>query len=202
MDGLSEDGVVFVSSNGNNGDSDFHIEHTFTTAGDTARSKVQFYPLSAHPHAWGQNLTLWGEPGEAFSANFMVTVGASTEVNQSPWFSTADGPFMLDGIHVAMEDTFVYDVVAEAAHPDNGRPFLQLRIHKGTTGLGVALQMTADQGTVHAWNHTHLSNDVGNWGQDFQAATSGWLQGTPAYGIQQPACGESVIAIGAYASST
>ena len=200
IDGLSEDGVVFVSSNGNNGDSNFHIEHTFTASGDTARSKVQFYPLSAHPHAWGQNLTLWGEPGEAFSANFMVTVGASTEVNQSPWFSTADGPFMLDGIHVAMEDTFVYDVVAEAAHPDNGRPFLQLRIHKGTTGLGVALQMTADQGTVHAWNHTHLSNDVGNWGQDFQAATSGWLQGTPAYGIQQPACGESVIAIGAYAS--
>ena len=125
----------------------------------------------------------------------MVTVGASTEVNQSPWFNTADGPLMLEAVHVAMEDTFVYDVVAEAAHPDNGRPFLQLRIHKGNTGLGVALQMTADQGTVHAWNHTHLSNDVGNWGQDFQAATSGWLQGTPAYGIQQPACGESVIAI-------
>ena len=36
IDGLSEDGVVFVSSNGNNGDSDFHIEHTFTAACDTA----------------------------------------------------------------------------------------------------------------------------------------------------------------------
>ena len=106
---------------------------------------------------------------------------------------------MLDGIHVAMEDTFVYDVVAEAAHPTT-EALSATPIHKGTTGLGVALQMTADQGTVHAWNHTHLSNDVGNWGQDFQAATSGWLQGTPAYGIQQPACGESVIAIGAYAS--
>ena len=62
---------------------------------------------------------------------------------------------MLDGRSRGHGDTFVYDVVAEAAHPDNGRPFLQLRIHKGNTGLGVALQMTADQGTVHAWNHTH-----------------------------------------------
>ena len=47
---------------------------------------------------------------------------------------------------------------------------------------------------AYAWNHTHLSNDVGNWGQDFQAAQPGWLAGDPSYGIQQPACGESVIA--------
>ena len=104
-------------------------------------------------------------------------------------------------IHVVNDDTLIYDIAMEAAHPNNGRPFLQMRIHKGNSFLAVVLQATATSGHVHAWNHTHLSNDVGNWGQDFVAAGQpGWLAGDPYYGIQQPACGETVIAIGAYNS--
>ena len=200
IDDLSGDGVVFVSSNGNNGDSDFHIDHTFSGPGDTLRSRVQFYPLSANPNAWGQNLTLWGEPGEAFSAGFLLTQGISNVVGASPMYHTADGPFVLDTIQVTNGDTIVYDVAMEAAHPNNGRPFLQIRVRKGTSNLAVVLQATADNGRVHAWNHTHLSNDVGNWGQDFQAAQPTWLAGDPFYGIQQPACGQTVIAVGAYSS--
>ena len=200
IDDLSGDGVVFVSSNGNNGDSDFHIDHTFSGPGDTLRSRVQFYPLSANPNAWGQNLTLWGEPGEAFSAGFLLTQGISNVVGTSPMYHTADGPLVLDTIQVTNGDTIVYDVAMEAAHPNNGRPFLQIRVRKGTSNLAVVLQATADNGRVHAWNHTHLSNDVGNWGQDFQAAQPTWLAGDPYYGIQQPACGQTVIAVGAYSS--
>ena len=201
IDDLSAEGVVFVSSNGNNGDSDFHIEHTFEGPDDVMRSRVQFYPLSNHPSAWGQNLTLWGEPGESFNAGFMVTQGVSTLAGESPMYHTSDGPFVLDTILVVNGDTIVYDVAAEAAHPANGRPFMQMRIHKGNSFLAVVLQATATSGHVHAWNHTHLSNDVGNWGQDFVAAgQAGWLAGDPYYGIQQPACGETVIAIGAYSS--
>ena len=200
IDALSEDGVVFVSSNGNNGDSNFHIDHTFAGVGDTIRSRVQFYPLSANPNAWGQNLTLWGEPGESFSAGFMLTQGVSSVVGTSPMYHTADGPLLLDTIHVVNDDTLIYDIAMEAAHPNNGRPFLQLRIHKGSSNLAVVLQATAESGRVHAWNHTHLSNNVGNWGQNFQAAQSTWLAGNPYYGIQQPACGHSVIAVGAYSS--
>ena len=200
IDDLSGDGVVFVSSNGNNGNSDFHIDHTFSGPGDTLRSRVQFYPLSANPNAWGQNLTLWGEPGEAFSAGFQLTQGISNVVGTSPMYHTADGPLVLDTIQVTNGDTIVYDVAMEAAHPNNGRPFLQIRVRKGTSNLAVVLQATADNGRVHAWNHTHLSNDVGNWGQDFQAAQPTWLAGDPYYGIQQPACGQTVIAVGAYSS--
>ena len=201
IDDLSAEGVVFVSSNGNNGDSDFHIEHTFEGPDDVMRSRVQFYPLSNHPSAWGQNLTLWGQPGESFSAGFLLTQGVSTLAGESPMYHTSDGPFVLDTILVVNEDTIVYDVAVEAAHPANGRPFMQMRIHKGNSYLAVVLQATATSGQVHAWNHTHLSNDVGNWGQDFVAAGQpGWLAGDPFYGIQQPACGETVIAIGAYNS--
>ena len=200
IDAMSDEGVVFVSSNGNNGDVDFHLDHTFETPGDTIRTRVKFYPLTANPNAWGQNLTLWGEAGEAFEMGFLLTIGLSTVVGESPMYSTADGPLTLDNVIVVNNDTIVYDVVLEPAHPANGRPFLQMRIHKGSANVAVAMQVTGESGRVHAWNHTHLTNDVGNWGQDFQAAQSGWLGGDPYYGIQQPACGHSVIAVGAYAS--
>lgn len=200
IDALSEEGVVFVSSNGNNGDSNFHIDHTFTGPGDTIRSRVQFYPLSANPNAWGQNLTLWGDPGQEFGAGFLLTQGLSNVVGQSPMYHTSNGPLILDTLTVANGDTVIYDVAMEAAHPSNGRPFLQIRVHKGSSNLAVVLQAAAESGRVHAWNHTHLSNDVGNWGQDFQAAQPTWLGGDPFYGVQQPACGESVVAVGAYSS--
>ena len=200
IDGLSEEGVVFVSSNGNNGDVDFHLDHTFSAPGDTVRSRIKFYPLSANPNAWGQNVTLWGEPGASFEMGFFCTIGLSTLVGESPVFNTADGPLLLDSTLVITNDTLLYDVVMEPAHPANGRPFLQMRIHKGSANVAVSMKLTAPSGRVHAWNHTHLTNDVGNWGQDFQAFQSGWLAGNPSYGIQQPACSHSVIAIGAYSS--
>ncbi|MGB2014395.1 MAG: S8 family peptidase, partial [Flavobacteriales bacterium] len=200
IDGLSEEGVVFVSSNGNNGDVDFHLDHTFDAPGDTVRSRIKFYPLSANPNAWGQNVTLWGEPGASFEMGFFCTIGLSTLVGESPLFNTADGPLLLDSTLVINNDTLLYDVVMEPAHPANGRPFLQVRIHKGSANVAVSMKLTAPSGRVHAWNHTHLTNDVGNWGQDFQAFQSGWLAGNPSYGIQQPACSHSVIAVGAYSS--
>ncbi len=200
IDAMSDEGVVFVSSNGNNGNVDFHLDHTFEAPGDTIRSRVKFYPLTANPNAWGQNLTLWGEAGESFEMGFLLTIGLSTVVGESPMYSTDNGPLMLDTIEVVNNDTIVYDVVLEPSHPSNGRPFMQMRIHKGSANVAVVMQVTGESGRVHAWNHTHLINDVGNWGQDFQAFQSGWIGGDPYYGIQQPACGHSVIAVGAYTS--
>lgn len=200
IDALSAEGVVFVSSNGNNGDVDFHLDHTFDALGDTVRSRIKFYPLSANPNAWGQNVTLWGESGQSFEMGFVCTIGLSTLVGESPLFNTADGPMFLDTTLVINNDTLLYDVVMEPSHPANGRPFLQMRIHKGGANVAVSMRLTAESGRVHAWNHTHLTNDVGNWGQDFQAFQSGWLAGNPSYGIQQPACSHSVIAVGAYSS--
>ncbi len=200
IDAMSEEGVVFVSSNGNNGGVDYHINHSFQSEGDTIRSRVKFYPLDANTNAWGQNLTLWGEPGESFKMGFQLIVGLSTVAGETPIYDTEDGPFMLDTIEVVNNDTIIYDVIMENAHPANGRPFIQMRIHKGDANISVIMQVTAESGIVHAWNNTHLTNDVGNWGQDFQAAQPGWLGGDPYYGIQQPACGNTVIAVGAYSS--
>ena len=78
---------------------------------------------------------------------------------------------------------------------------MQMRIHKGNANVAILMHTTSESGRVHAWNHTHLTNNVGNWGQEFQSAGQDeWTAGDPYYGIQQPACGHSVIAIGAYSS--
>ncbi len=198
IDGLSEEGVIFVCSAGNNGGRDFHIDKTF--AGDTLRSRVQFYPQSAHPHMWGQNLTLWGEPGEAFEASFALTSSGTNIVAESPWFDTSTGPWALDSTLVHDGDTIIYDLAVEQAHPVNGRPFMRFRIRKGGSNMGVGLQATAASGRVHCWNLVHLSNDVGNWGQDFQSAGGDWTVGDDHYGVQTPACTQSAITIGAYYS--
>ena len=202
IDAMSEEGVVFVSSNGNNGDSNFHFDHNFESAEDTVRSLVAFYPLSSHPAAWGQNLTLWGEPGGAFGIGLEFADGAYNVVGASEWVNSADGPDLWEtDIIVNGDDSIFYDVAVESAHPANGRPFVQLRVHKGNSNVNVILKVNAEFGLVHAWNHTHLSNDVGNWGWDFSSAGQpGWTPGDPFYGVQQPACSQSVIAIGAHSS--
>ena len=198
IDAMSEEGVVFVCSAGNNGNSDFHLAHVFES--DTMRTRVQFYPESAHPSMWGQALTLWGEVGAAFDAGFMLTSMGSNVVLESPWYATQDGPFMLDSMLVQDGDTVLFDLVMEAAHPANGRPFARFRVRKGTAPFGVGLQVAAEEGMVHCWNTTHLSNGVGNWGQEFMSTSDGWLAGDPHYGVQSPACSETSIAVGAYYS--
>ena len=199
---MSNDGVVFVGSNGNNGDSNFHFDHTFTASGDTVRSLVTFYPLSANPSAWGQNLRMWGEPGRTIEASLGFADGAFNPSGNTPWILTEDGPGMWeDEIVVNGDDTVFYDVVVEQSHPANGRPFIQIRVHKGQSNVNVILQITSPIGEVHAWNHTHLTNGVGNWGYDFNSAGQpGWISGNPNYGVQHPANCEAVIAVGAHSS--
>ena len=58
IDDLSDEGVVFVDSNGNNGDSDFHIQHEFSGEGDAIRSR-SVLPCP-QPERMGSKLDLVG----------------------------------------------------------------------------------------------------------------------------------------------
>lgn len=200
LDQFSEEGVTFCVSGGNNGDVDFHLGRTFT--GDTLRSRVQFYPYSAHPAMWGQSLSLWGETGEPFSAGFQVLDAANNAYMATPWYHTSTQQAYLDSFLVANNDTVFFNLTAEAAHPQNGRPHFRLRIKNTNTALKVLMQVTAPAGTVHCWNVTELSNGVGNWGQDFMAGQPGWAAGDNQYGISEPACTGSAITVAACVSTT
>jgi subtilisin family serine protease len=198
LDQFSQDGVVFCISAGNNGDVAFHLGKTF--AGDTLRSRVQFYPYSANPHTWGQSLTMWGEPGAAFSTAFKVINNLSATSTETPWFHTAAQSGYVDTLITLGADTVWYNLAMEAADPLNGRPHARLRIKNTHTGLQVVMQATAESGTVHFWNVTELDNGVGNWGQEFQAGQPGWTAGDNQYGIGEPACTETAVTVAAHQS--
>jgi subtilisin family serine protease len=196
IDALSQEGVVFVNSGGNNGDINFHIKRTF--ANDTIKSRIGFYSYSSNPNMWGQSITMWGEPGRSFSAGFIITSNANNTLQESPWYGTATQPAYLDSFVVQGADTVFFNLTAEAAHPLNGRPHFRLRVKNRSGAIKVALKATAPDGVVHFWNVTELTNDVGNWGMAFTAGQTGWLNGDRNYGISEPACTESLITVAAY----
>jgi subtilisin family serine protease len=196
IDTWSEEGVVFVNSGGNNGDVNFHIKRTF--AGDTLRSRIQFYPYSAHPKMWGQSISMWGEPGQSITAGFLITNNSNNTLQETPWYSTTTQEAYLDSFMVQGTDTVYFNLTCDAAHPLNGRPHFRLRVKNRSSQLKIALKATAPAGVVHFWNVTELTNDVGNWGQTFSAAQTGWVNGDRNYGISEPACTESLLAVAAY----
>ncbi len=198
LDQFSAEGVVFCISGGNNGDVNFHLMRSFS--GDTLRSRVQFYPYSANPNMWGQSLTMWDEQGASFSTGFQVLNSSMGTIVESPWYHTATQTDYVDSLLVLGTDTIWFNLAAEAADPLNGRSHVRLRIKNTNTSLKVVMQATASSGTVHFWNVTELSNDVGNWGQEFQAGQAGWTAGDHQYGIGEPACTESAITVAAYSS--
>lgn len=198
LDQFSAEGVVFCISGGNNGDVNFHLVKSFS--GDTLRSRVQFYPYSANPHMWGQSLTMWGEQGASFSTGFKVLNGSAGTSVESPWYHSATQAAYVDSFLVSGTDTIWFNLAAEDVDPLSGRPHVRLRIKNTNTSLQVVMQATASSGTVHFWNVTELSNDVGNWGEEFQGGQAGWTAGDHQYGIGEPGCTESAITVAAYSS--
>lgn len=199
IDQFSSEGVVFVNSGGNNGDINFHIRKDFTN--DTLHSRIQFYPYSAHPKMWGQSISMWGEAGLEFSAGLVVTNNANQVQLETPWYNTGTQQAYLDSSLIIGSDTVYFNLTSEAAHPLNGRPHFRLRAKNRSPLLKVALKATAPSGRVHFWNVTELTNDVGNWGQEFQSAQTGWTTGNKQYGISEPACTQSLISVAAYSSN-
>lgn len=198
INAYSDAGIVFVNSGGNNGDVNFHIGKTF--AGDTLRSRVQFYGYDQNPHMWGQSISAWGEPGNAFSIGIAMTASNNTVLHASPWYDSGTQATYVDSFFVQGNDTVFFNLAMDAAHPLNGRPHARLRVKNTATQYRIVLKATAAEGAVHFWNVTELDNGVGNWGMAFQASAPGYAAGDHFYGISEPACTESLITAAAYNS--
>ena len=191
-------GVIFVNSGGNNGNVNFHLKKTFSN--DVLKSKIDFYDYNANANMWGQSIHSWGEVGNNFSNGIIVTNSAGLVLVESPYYATNSTPSYIDTFIVAGLDTVWYNISAEAVHPLNNKPQMRLRVKNTNTSLKILLKSTADTGTVHYWNLTELTNDVGNWGMPFSTSGSGTSAGNNLNGISEPACSDDVITVGAYAS--
>lgn len=195
---LSDQGVVFVSSAGNNGSVNFHIKKTF--ANDSFSSRIDFYDYAANPNMWGQSITAWGEQGNDFTAGISVYNTSGVELAASPLYSTTMNGY-LDSMLITGNDTIWFNVAAEYSHPLNSRPTMRLRVKNTNTSLKVVLKSAATAGTVHYWNVTELVTGVGNWGMPLVTfgVTDG-LSGDAQYSIGEPTCSPDVISVGAYTS--
>jgi len=200
LNDFSSLGVVFVTSGGNNGDVDFHIKKEFS--GDTLRTQIRFY-TGALATLWGQSIHGWGDIDGSFSAGIQVLNGSNTLLIESPNYSTLDTDTYIDTFLVipATTDTIFYNLSMDAAYPTNNRPQVRLRVKKHDLGYKIILKSTALEGTVHYWNVTETTTDVGNWGMEFQAFGAGTTAGDHFYGIGVPACTESAISVAAYSAS-
>jgi minor extracellular serine protease Vpr len=195
---LAQQGVVFVTSGGNNGNVNLHIKKDFNN--DTLKTRIAFYSYSAHAKMWGQSISMWGQPGNSFSAGLVILNSQNQVIAETPFYNTTSLNYYLDTILTIGTDTIIYNLTADEAHPLNQSPHMRLRVHNKKTSYKVCLKSFATSGTVHYWNITELTNDVGNWGMPFEAITSGWTAGDNKYGIGEPACSESAISVAAHES--
>ena len=198
IDAFSNLGVVFVNAGGNNGAVNFHLKKSFNN--DLLKSRIEFYDYSANPNMWGQSIHAWGEAGQAFENGLIITNSSNVLLAETPFYSTATTSSYIDTFLVVNQDTIWYNISADAAHPLNGKPQMRLRVKNTNTALRVHLKSQANAGTVHYWNVTELTNDVGNWGMDFLAAGAGTTAGDNQNGISEPSCADQVISVAAYAT--
>lgn len=198
IDNLSNEGVVFVTSGGNNGGETFHIKKEFDE--DTMQTRVHFYRGSV-ANLWGQSISVWGEESESFGVSFKVFDKSKNQLLESPWYETNDTRYV-DSFLVTGTDTLFYNVAIDAPYPLNNKPHIRLRIRNDNTDLRVGLKAYAKSGVVHFYNVTELTTDVGNWGMPFSAYFPGWESGNDEYSLGEPASTRSVITVAAHQSET
>lgn len=200
MEELSDLGVVFVTSGGNNGDTDFHISHNFATEQDTLKTIFNFAGGSSLQY--GQSISMTNSPQSSFSFAIQVLNSSFQPIAITPFYNTADSSGYFETFFVVNNDTIFYTAEIDQEDENNGRPEVRLRVKKPISSYKLGLFVTAETGTFHAWNVIELTNDVGNWGGTFTAPSSlvGWKAGDPNYGLGSPANVDCAITVAAHKS--
>jgi subtilisin family serine protease len=199
LDVYSSLGVVFVTSAGNNGGENFHIKKDF--ASDSLLSRINFYTSATLATLWGQSIQSWGTPGEPYSVGIKVLSSSNVLLAESDYYSTATTTSYIDSFVVVGTDTIFFNLSCDAAYPTNSRPQARLRVKRPSGTYRIVLKSQAASGTVHYWNVTELTSDVGNWGMPLSSLGSDYTLGNDENGIGAPACSFSAISVAAYASN-
>lgn len=196
INSLSNDGVLFVCSAGNNGNVNFHIEREFFN--DSVLSKINFYDYALHDSMWGQSIHGWGEVGKEFQVKIQVRSGM-TILDESPYFSTSMNSYIEDFIKIN-NDTVWYNITAQESHPQNGRPTIRLKVKNEKPSFNIVLVAKATEGTVHFWNLIALTTNGGNWGLPFSALGSdgSFVSGDKNYGVSEPGLASACLTVASH----
>lgn len=195
METLISQGVVFSTSAGNCGGSNFHIRHSFDN--DTIKSRLGFYVYSDTSY-WGEDVIMWGEPGRSISAQYQILNSSNVLIGQSPWFSTSVDTNYVDSSFVVGSDTLYYELAADNASPLNGCPNMAYRIKNTNTSYKVVLVATSDTGTVHFWNVREKNYGHSNTGMAFTSLGAGYVGGNDSYGVGNPGVTTNTITVASH----
>ena len=197
MQRLTDLGVVFVVSAGNNGDVNFHVKHEFTEPEDTMRTRFQFATGSAD--LWGSSLTMMNSANSPFEFALNVMDGNYQTIVETPFIPTANNDGYVDTFVVVNGDTLVFNYDIQSCNAYNQAPVVRLRV-KYTNAYKLGLAVTAPAGTFHAWNVAEVTKAYGNWGAEFQAPAvhPDWVAGDNEYGISTPSNIDCCISVAAH----
>lgn len=194
MQRLTDLGVVFVTSAGNNGDENDHIMHTFTQQ-DTIRSQITF------PHSsLGSSITMMGTTGEPFAFSLFVMDNNYNILAETPFYTTEDEE-VYDTCLVVNGDSLYYFFAAESENFYNNRPQVQVDLYNNNN-YRFGLALASEGGDLHVWNMALIETKYGNWGGTFAKPSShpDWIAGDALYGISTPANIDVSIAVAAHKS--
>jgi len=195
---MSDEGVVFVASAGNNGDNEHHIKYTFNNS--QFQTRINFDAQTPEPNNWGQSVTMWGEPNQSFWTRVQVYNNLNALVAESAMYNTSAMPAYFDSLMIVGSDTVFFNLTTDAAFPTNNRPHMRLRVRNNSNSLRIILNSGAESGTVHYWNVIELLNGVGNWGLPFSSFGTSVVNGDSQYSIAEPTCAASCISVAAYSA--
>lgn len=193
---LTDLGVVFVSSAGNNGGEKFHIRNQFAGR-DTIRSAFTF-PYN-NGYLWGSSITMMNSANAPFDFSLVVMDNSYNILATTDYVTTESNNCYVDTFVVVGSDTLAYNYEVKSTNIYNQAPSVRLRV-KQSNAYRFGLAVTAESGDFHAWNIAELSKSYGNWGGSFVAPSvhAGWLGGDDLYGISTPANIDEIITVAAH----
>lgn len=196
---LTDLGVLFVSSAGNNGGVNFHFQRTFNN--DSIKSRVAFFNYAQHDSLWGQSLHGWGEVGKNFEVKIQLRSTNNVFLGETAYFSTQMNGYDEGFVVVNTNDTVWYNISAQETHPQNLKPTVRFRVKNKNTNIWVELVVKATEGTIHFWNLVELSTNGGNWGMPFMSGGAGYISGDDKYGIGEPTAADDCITVASHSAA-
>ncbi len=191
IDNFVGPGRVVVSSAGNEGNNDFHLDRNFTVNPDTLITVVNYHPLVD----WGQGLIIWGSPNSDFSVSVALVGDDNVEVFRTPLYASQDDN-QVDSIFEVGDVNFHFRVQTTAAFTENNMPNINLDM-SNTTGLKTVLRLISSDSHVHMWSVGRME-EYYDWGWHLGQNYPGAVPGNNAYGVLEPAVSNKAIAVGAY----
>ena len=197
MQRLTDLGVLFVVSAGNNGDVNFHIHHDFAGASDTVRTQFLF-PYNSGT-GWGSSITMMNSANSPFEFSMMVMNASFETIEATAFIPTAGNDGFVDTFLVVNGDTLIYTYDIQSSNEFNNAPVVRLRVKQNNI-YKFGLAVTAPAGSFHAWNVAEVTRAYGNWGADFKTppAHPDWLAGDNEYGISTPGNIDCAVTVAAH----